>query len=49
LLAKKRKVTIQSYPAEQALIGLFLSLFTALQKLGTVPAMDIQAYAKSLR
>jgi len=49
LLPKKRKAVIQSYPPEQALIGLFLSLLTALQKVGTVPAMDIQAYAKSLR
>ena len=49
LLQKRRKAVIKTYPPEQALIGFFLSLLTALQTLGTVPAMDIQAYAKSLR
>ena len=46
---KNRKLTVKTFPAEQALIQFFLSLLSALQKVGTVPAMDIQAYAASLR
>jgi hypothetical protein len=46
---KNRKVAVKTFPAEQALIQFFLALLSALQKVGTVPAMDIQAYAASLR
>ena len=46
---KNRKLEVKTFPAEQALIEFFLSLLSALQKVGTVPAMDIQAYAASLR
>ena len=48
-IGKKQKVTLKTFPTEQALIQFFLSLLSALQKIGTVPAMDIQAYAASLR
>jgi hypothetical protein len=48
-VGKNRKMTVKTFPSEQALIQFFLSLLTALQKVGTVPAMDIQAYAASLR
>jgi hypothetical protein len=46
---KNGKIAVTAFPAEQALIQFFLSLLTALQQLGTVPAMDIAAYAASLR
>lgn len=48
-IGKNRKLRVTTFPAEQALIQFFLSLLSALQKVGTVPAMDIQAYAASLR
>ncbi len=39
---------VKVFPKEQALIQFFLSLLSALQTIGSVPAMDIQAYATSL-
>jgi hypothetical protein len=48
VLSKSRVSRVDIFPAEQALIQFFLSLLTALQTIGTVPAMDVQAYAASL-
>lgn len=39
---------IQKSTQDEALISFFLKLTMELQKLGTVPAIDIAAYAKSL-
>ena len=41
-------VDVQIFPPEQALINFFLSLLSMLQAVGSVPAMDIKAYWKSL-
>lgn len=41
-------ITFQTSSYEEALIHFFLNLLIKLQNLGTVPAMDIGAYAKSL-
>jgi hypothetical protein len=45
---KSGEPRVEIFPRKQALIQFFLSLLTALQTTGTVPAMDIQAYAASL-
>ena len=42
------KPYLVSYKKESALILFFLELLQSLQKLGTVPAIDISAYANSL-
>lgn len=47
-IGKNQKKTINTFPVEQALIQFFLSLLTALQRVGTVPAMDIASYAAAL-
>lgn len=41
-------IQIQSSSSEETLIFFFLKLFAELQKLGTIPAIDINCYAKSL-
>lgn len=41
-------VNVLTFPPEQALINFFLSLLSMLQAVGSVPAMDIKAYWKSL-
>lgn len=41
-------VDAQIFSPEQALINFFLSLLSKLQAVGSVPAMDIEAYSKSL-
>lgn len=47
-LPENAPVQIQVFPKEQALINFFLSLLFKLQALGSVPAMDIEAYWSSL-
>lgn len=47
-IPQKGPKKIQIFPAEQALINFFLSLLSSLQAVGSVPAMDIKAYWKSL-
>lgn len=44
----KEKLRIEKSKKGNALIFFFLSLLARLQELGTVPAMDISEYAKSL-
>lgn len=45
---KKGPAKARLFPPEQALINFFLSLLFKLQAVGSVPAMDIKAYWKSL-
>lgn len=40
--------TIETSSGEEALIFFFIKLFTQLQNLGTVPAMDIDLYSRAL-
>jgi hypothetical protein len=47
-IGKNQRKTIKTFPVDQALIQFFLSLLTALQRVGTVPAMDIESYAVAL-
>ena len=42
------KGAMRVFQADQALIRFFLSLLAKLQEMGSVPAMDIAAYSKSL-
>lgn len=42
------KITVEKSTQEEALIYFFFKLLMELQKLGTVPAMDIGEYAKAL-
>jgi hypothetical protein len=40
--------TFDTSTQEEALIFFFIKLFTQLQNLGTVPAMDIDLYSRAL-
>lgn len=42
------EITVDKSTQEEALIYFFFKLLMELQKLGTVPAMDIEKYAKAL-
>lgn len=42
------KVDFKVTPAENSLVSFFLDLFQRLQSLGTVPAIDLGAYTRSL-
>ena len=44
-----KKLRVEKSPAEAALIFFFLRLLHRLQKVGTVPAIDILKYAKGLK
>lgn len=44
----KGQVESSLFPAEQALIQFFLSLLAKLQAVGSVPAIDIKAYGRTL-
>lgn len=46
---KNAKPKIKKSDSEESLISFFLTLLSLLQKLGTVPALDIQKYAMSLK
>ncbi len=46
---KKAKPRIETSQKDDSLIFFFLNLLSSLQQLATVPAIDIQEYAKSLR
>jgi hypothetical protein len=43
-----KEVLIEKSIKEEALIYFFLNLLMELQKLGTIPALDIAQYAKAL-
>jgi hypothetical protein len=45
---ERNEMEIETFPPEQSLIQFFLSLLSKLQAVGTVPAIDIKAYGKSL-
>jgi len=45
---EKTKPMIHTSPSEEALITFLIALLTHLQKLGTVPALDLSAYARVL-
>ena len=45
---KQKRIKADVFPAEQALIQFFLGLLTKLQAIGSVPAIDIESYRKSL-
>lgn len=47
-LLENGRTEARIFPPEQALINFFLSLLSKLQAVGSVPAMDIKAYWKSL-
>jgi len=46
---KKGKITLKRSTAESSLIFFFIKLISDLQKIGTVPAIDFDAYARTLR
>jgi hypothetical protein len=46
---KKGAVQVEVFPSDQSLINFFLSLLSRLQSVGSVPAMDIQAYWSALK
>lgn len=48
LVAYNPAISFQKSTEEEALIFFFLKLLVTLQNLGTVPAMDIEAYARAL-
>lgn len=48
LLNSKEEGSLRVSSADEALIFFFVNLFIELQKLGTVPAMDIELYSSAL-
>jgi hypothetical protein len=47
-LGNQSRIDLEIFPPEQALIQFFLVLLVKLQAMGSVPAIDIKAYGKSL-